>query len=129
MAKSVRATPACATRVAGQIQRLGLPAILVLRPGRTSRPSAGIGGRIVAGVGDPPVPSIAQKLSPVGEYVVAWPGCGLAWKSARENLALPHIVTRLAWGNPPWTGGGAFDVGFESWLLAFQVQQDWRRMA
>ena len=110
-----------------RIQRLGLPALLVidldyphyllLNEIGESHVSVGVGAhaRVL------PKPLVEERW--MGNFMVAWPQAS-GWPSQvqlGESGEAGRIVTDMARAaDAPWSGGASFDADFENWLKAFQ---------
>jgi general secretion pathway protein A len=110
-----------------RIQRLGLPALLVLH---SDQPRylllRGVGeSQVLVGVGDAArwIPRSLIEDHWLGRYVLPWPQAP-EWPSQirrGERGEAVDIVMELAGrAEFPWMGDGEFDEGFESWLIGFQ---------
>ncbi len=112
-----------------RVQSLGLPVILILHD-QDDRQVLLQGleeGRLLLGAGSEPMVFSREELESKwwGEYIVAWPQAP-DWpaeiKRGESGTAVDIVMQMATQARPAWTGGGVFDAGFESWLMAFQRQ-------
>jgi len=110
-----------------RIQRLGLPALLVLQ---SDQPRylllRGVGeSQALVGVGEAArwIPRSLIEDYWLGRYVLPWPQAP-EWPShirrGERGEAVDIVMELAAQADFPWIGGGEFDEGFESWLKGFQ---------
>jgi general secretion pathway protein A len=110
-----------------KIQRLGLPALLVL-PSDPSRYLllGGIGeSQVQVGVGEQArwVPRRAVEERWLGSYLVPWPqapGWPKEIRRGQSGEAVKIVMDMATRADSPWSGGSAFDEQFEDWLKGFQ---------
>jgi general secretion pathway protein A len=59
----------------------------------------------------------------LGEYLITWPQAP-DWpgeiQRGESGVAVDIVMEMASYAQPAWTGAGAFDSGFESWLRTFQ---------
>jgi len=110
-----------------RVQTLGLPVILVLHD-QVDRQVLLRGledKRLLLGAGNEPLVFNREQLEPtwLGEFIVVWPQAPdwpIEIKRGESGAAVDIVMQMAAQASPPWTGGSAFDAGFESWLMDFQ---------
>jgi general secretion pathway protein A len=110
-----------------RIRKLGLPVILVLQDDSPRflvlRGFSQEG--LLVGSGDDviEVSRDAIEMRWLGEYIVAWPQAP-DWpgqiRRGESSAAVDIVLDMAGFAEPAWGGGGAFDSGFESWLMTFQ---------
>jgi general secretion pathway protein A len=109
------------------VEQLGLPVVLVL-PGVETRYLLlrGItpGGVLVGDdVSMFEVSREAVDSQWLGEFIVPWPQAP-DWpneiRRGESGAAVEIVMDMARFAEPAWSGGGIFDAGFESWLMAFQ---------
>jgi general secretion pathway protein A len=110
-----------------RIRQLGLPVILVLKDqeNRLLLLRGFTDEGLLVGSGDDmlEVSRDAIEENWFGEYLVAWPQAPdwpVQIRRGESGAAVDIVMEMAGFAEPPWTGGGVFDAGFESWLIAFQ---------
>jgi len=109
-----------------RIRQLGLPVVLVLRPGESRLLLQGITAAdvLVGGIGETlNVPHETVEQSWLGEYYVVWPQAPdwpVEIRRGESGAAVDIVMEMANLAEPAWTGSGVFDEQFETWLMAFQ---------